>query len=144
MISHQELYSLIDALETGAGQACRPIIGPLDGRLSHAGSGVLLEVGDELFAVTAAHVLRGLETPSILGDRRFVSIEGQGFGAFADGPDQTDFAVIRLPEPSRNALAEVSRVRSDQLALDDVAAPDSVYVVCGYPGSRLVRCREII
>ena len=108
------------------------------------GSGVLLQVGEGYFLLTAAHVTEQRRTnllviPSKSG---FVNL----FGLFSASPlppsgsrkdDKSDVAVVRLSQDL------VDRIHEDLLFLDhddcdlsDITKPNDVYTLIGYPSKK--------
>ncbi len=111
------------------------------GAVYHVGTGVLFQVADTCFVVTAAHVLvephRYEKTVGISGaDGHFIAAGGDWIASVpkeAGSSDPLDVAVYRLPETAKTRLAGKRFLRAADV---DFAAPPrmAVYAVFGFPG----------
>lgn len=121
-----------------------PVFWEGDTEMEHIGSGVLIEIGDAHFLLSAAHVTEQrhkypLFIPSKDG---FINV----FGLFIESPlpktglrkdDRSDIACVRLdPKIVRNLHDNLQFLDADDCDLHDVTAPQDVYTVIGYPSRK--------
>ena len=110
-------------------------IGDLNGVVELEGSASILEIGDQLFLVTASHVLQRTDSTHLL-----YPVDGDGAAAavgerlrFTPGQNEYDIGVLRIDGPAPRA--GISRLTVNDLYLEDT--PEEVLVVgCGYPYSK--------
>lgn len=108
------------------------------------GSAVLFEVGNQTFAMTAAHVLDFLESDTelaFLGSPGVVELSGEYFRTpmplEGRSADRVDLAFIELSREQRNKLGDIRAIQPGDLLMDHV--PDrrpilrSKYLMLGYP-----------
>lgn len=112
------------------------------GAVFQLGTGILFQVADTYFVVTAAHVLeephRWGRTIGISGaDRNFIATGGTWVASVpeAEGsPDPLDVAVYCLPEAARERLRGKRFLRASDV---DFGSPPrmALYSLCGFPGA---------
>jgi hypothetical protein len=152
----QALAALVRAAAVKAAEimhACTvPLVGRVDGKFGVVGSGVLFELGDKAFILTASHVVevvrgladRGVPVEIPTGEpggpaiplfelRTHYSVPGGGFRE-----DLVDVAFVELPAKVARRLQETKRfLHQTGLDLADRGQPDGWYAVHGYPEETL-------
>jgi hypothetical protein len=109
-----------------------------DGNPVQRGSGVLLQMGDAVFLVSASHVMAivrdGVEI--LIGS---MNVEAKGLVSTGEGmvvrtdEEQRDLALMRLPQSAIEALAPFKRfVQPAEIDLGR-AMPQGGYYIAGYP-----------
>jgi hypothetical protein len=118
-----------------------PIFRQTNSAPEQTGSGVLLQVGDGHFLLTAAHVTeqRSANVLLIPSKRGFVNL----FGLFLESPlppsgsrkdDNRDVAVVRLSQDLVDRIHDrLLFLDHDDCDLADITKPNDVYTVIGYP-----------
>lgn len=112
-------------------------------RLSHIGSGVLLQIGESKFILTAAHVLdhRSEGTLCIPGDGLLIPINGTFRSTDipkgrAREDDKVDIGFCRLDDQTVNAIASYSYLPATEIIADEKPVFGRLYSFIGYPNTR--------
>jgi hypothetical protein len=114
-----------------------------DRLLSHIGSGVLMQIGESKFILTAAHVLdhRSEGTLCMPGDAELVPINGVFRSTdIPDGgsreDDKVDVGFCRLDEQTVNSIASHSFLSVTEIVADEKPVFGRLYSFVGFPNTR--------
>jgi hypothetical protein len=141
MFSQAEVNKLLlDAWPERLEKSCVLMVGAKAPRFGTIGSGVLFQIAEAFFLVTAAHVFRnahlnGLTIGITSDNNRFLVLSGEWYSisleSFEAFEDSVDIAVYRF---SQSELAKLNE--SDFLRMSNVGNPRSngIYTVVGFPG----------
>lgn len=130
----------IRMLESAAQQAVCPVYGIEGYRAAPVGSGFLLQVKDDVFFITAAHVLHERHdcTLHIPGAGKPVPLEGTAYGTGLLRPTaapnfQHDLAFLKLKPELRDQITGSRILTPGDFAVDDLPAAATLYGFVGFP-----------
>jgi hypothetical protein len=141
MFSQAEVNKLLlDAWPDQLEKSCVMVVGAKAPRFGLVGSGVLFQVADAHFLVTAAHVFRrahlsGFTTGISCDNNRFLALCGQwhavSLESFEAFEDSVDIAIYRFNSGETARLREYKFLR-----MNDVGntRTNGIYTVLGFPG----------
>ena len=108
------------------------------------GTGVFLNVADQYFLVTAAHVLDDNKDSTLYipsnKSGNLVTLEGPSFKSIADGGDRnndrTDVGVVVLKPELVNEIGRDSFLPVSMTDVDDTGKQGDIYIAMGYPAKK--------
>ena len=108
------------------------------------GTGVFLNVGDQYFLVTAAHVLDDNKDSTLYipsnQSGNLVILEGASFKSVADGEDRnndrTDVGVVVLKSDLVDEIGRDSFLPAAMTDVDDIGKQGDIYIAMGYPAQK--------
>ena len=130
------------AAEDAVQQFCTPIYGVRESSQPFlVGSGTILDVGEQSFLITAAHVLdENTETTLYLPGNPLVQMTGRGIKTQAPlanrKNDTIDLGIVHLERAIADKVVNVRRIAVQQLDLLDIPQPLTSYGFVGYPSSK--------
>lgn len=130
----------IRMLESAAQQAVCPVYGIEGYKAAPVGSGFLLRIKDDVFFITAAHVLHERHdcTLHIPGPGKPIPLEGTAYGTgllrATMTPDfQHDLAFLQLKPDLHDQITGSRILTPEDLAVNDLKASGTLYGFVGFP-----------